>query len=239
MQYVGAIVAAWSTYGTFKLSSDWSWRIPSLLQAAVSIIQLLLIYFVPESPRWLIANGRTPEATKILCKYHSGTEEPTELVLLQVAQIAGAIEFERSSESVSYLQFFRTSKSHIFPIHVSEIILKPILHSQRETAIDCSLLLALASSFSGAATSSSRHISLLFSPISASPTLKPRTSSMAACSSSTMPWLVVRLFLSSAWAGGSCCLRPTSACYSPSLFGLSLQLATSRQREAIRASALE
>ncbi|KAI8663284.1 MFS domain-containing protein [Fusarium keratoplasticum] len=106
--YVGAIVAAWSTYGTFKLSSDWSWRIPSLLQAAVSIIQLLLIYLVPESPRWLIANDRTPEATKILCKYHSGTEEPTELVLLQVAQIAGAIEFERSSESVSYLQFFRT-----------------------------------------------------------------------------------------------------------------------------------
>ncbi|UPK92813.1 hypothetical protein LCI18_003748 [Fusarium solani-melongenae] len=106
--YVGAIVAAWATYGTFKLSSDWSWRIPSLLQAAVSIIQLLLIYLVPESPRWLIANGRTPEATKILCKYHSGTEEPTELVLLQVAQIAGAIEFERSSESVSYLQFFRT-----------------------------------------------------------------------------------------------------------------------------------
>lgn len=121
---MGAIVAAWSTYGTFKLSSDWSWRIPSLLQAAVSIIQLLLIYFVPESPRWLIANDRTPEATKILCKYHSGTEEPTELVLLQVAQIAGAIEFERSSESVSYLQFFRTSRSSaIMPIQVWEAML--------------------------------------------------------------------------------------------------------------------
>ncbi|KAH6879892.1 general substrate transporter [Thelonectria olida] len=106
--YWGAIVAAWSTYGTFRMSSDWSWRIPSLLQALVSIIQLLAIYFVPESPRWLIANGRTPEATKILSKHHSGTEEPTELVMLQVAEITGAIEFERSMESSSYLQFFRT-----------------------------------------------------------------------------------------------------------------------------------
>ncbi|SCO90265.1 related to hexose transporter protein [Fusarium oxysporum] len=106
--YWGAIVAAWSTYGTFRMSSDWSWRIPSLLQALISIIQLFAIYFVPESPRWLVANGRTPEATKILSKYHSGTEEPTELVLLQVAEITGAIEFESSMESSSYLQFFRT-----------------------------------------------------------------------------------------------------------------------------------
>ncbi|KZL66990.1 hexose transporter protein (Lactose permease) [Colletotrichum tofieldiae] len=106
--YTGAIVAAWSTYGTFKLESNWSWRIPSMLQATVSVFQLCLIYFVPESPRWLIANGRTPEATRILSKYHSGTEQPTELVQLQVAEITGAIEFERSLESASYLQFIRT-----------------------------------------------------------------------------------------------------------------------------------
>jgi hypothetical protein len=96
------------------MPNDWSWRIPSLLQALVSIFQLVAIYFVPESPRWLIANGRTPEATRILSKYHSGTEEPTELVMLQVAEIIGAIEFERSMESSSYLQFFRTSKFFVF-----------------------------------------------------------------------------------------------------------------------------
>ncbi|KAF4212261.1 hypothetical protein CNMCM8980_003816 [Aspergillus fumigatiaffinis] len=106
--YVGAIVAAWSTYGSFKMPNNWSWRIPSLLQATVSIVQIVFIYFVPESPRWLIANNRTTQATKILSKYHTGSEEPNELVRLQVAEITAAIEFEHTCESVSYLQFFQT-----------------------------------------------------------------------------------------------------------------------------------
>lgn len=115
---MGAIVAAWSTFGTFRMPNSWSWRIPSLLQGVVSIFQVVFIYFVPESPRWLIANGRTMEATKILSKHHSGTEEPTELVRLQIAEITAAIEFERSQESSSYIQFFRTSRSYAL-LHIS------------------------------------------------------------------------------------------------------------------------
>lgn len=49
--YFGAIGAAWITYGTFKIQSTWSWRIPSALQAAIPFCQLLFIYWVPESPR--------------------------------------------------------------------------------------------------------------------------------------------------------------------------------------------
>ena len=33
-------VAAWSTYGTFKIQNSWSWRIPSVLQGVPSIIQV-------------------------------------------------------------------------------------------------------------------------------------------------------------------------------------------------------
>lgn len=93
------------------MPNSWSWKIPSLLQGLVSIFQIIFIFFVPESPRWLIANGRTGDATLILSKYHCNTKEPTALVQLQVAEIAGAMEFERSLKSVSYLQFFETSKS--------------------------------------------------------------------------------------------------------------------------------
>lgn len=46
------------TYGTFKLPSTWAWRIPSALQALPSVLQIFLIWFVPESPRWLVSKGR-------------------------------------------------------------------------------------------------------------------------------------------------------------------------------------
>lgn len=46
------------TYGTFRINSSWSWRIPSALQGLPSVLQLALIWFVPESPRWLLSKGR-------------------------------------------------------------------------------------------------------------------------------------------------------------------------------------
>lgn len=52
MYYLGAILAAWSTYGTQKhLTSNWAWRAPSLLQAAYPVIQLIFFWPLPESPR--------------------------------------------------------------------------------------------------------------------------------------------------------------------------------------------
>lgn len=51
LQYVGAIVGAWTTYGTSRFENDWSWRIPSILQGAIPIIQFCLLHYVPESPR--------------------------------------------------------------------------------------------------------------------------------------------------------------------------------------------
>lgn len=42
--YFGSIVAAWLTFGTNNIQSAWSWRIPSIVQAAPSIIQLIAIW---------------------------------------------------------------------------------------------------------------------------------------------------------------------------------------------------
>lgn len=41
--FSGSIVAAWSTFGTFRINNSWSWRIPSVLQGLSSVIQILLI----------------------------------------------------------------------------------------------------------------------------------------------------------------------------------------------------
>ena len=69
--YLGAIVAAGVTLGTFAMKSTWGWRIPSVLQICPSLLQICFIWFLPESPRWLISKGRNEEAYAILVKYHA------------------------------------------------------------------------------------------------------------------------------------------------------------------------
>lgn len=102
-------MAAWCTYGTFKLSSTWSWRIPSLLQGALPALQLLGIYFLPESPRWLMAHGRKEEAHKILATYHAGGDRGSPLVAFEMSEIEHALTAESDTMSQnSWLDLVRS-----------------------------------------------------------------------------------------------------------------------------------
>ncbi|KAJ9631893.1 hypothetical protein H2203_000293 [Taxawa tesnikishii (nom. ined.)] len=87
--YFGSTIAAWTTYGTLQIASNWSWRLPSLLQVAPSGIQLVLIWFLPESPRWLIAKDRPDEALKILARYHANGDINDEVIRFEFAELSG------------------------------------------------------------------------------------------------------------------------------------------------------
>jgi sugar porter (SP) family MFS transporter len=105
--FSGSIVAAWSTFGTFRIHNTWSWRIPSLLQGLPSALQVLLIFLVPESPRWLVSKGRDEEAIKILAKYHADGDVNSELVQFEYNEIKEALRLEEENKkSVSYLSLF-------------------------------------------------------------------------------------------------------------------------------------
>ncbi|KXJ85476.1 general substrate transporter [Microdochium bolleyi] len=106
---LGALSAAWITYGTFRLDNDWAWRIPSILQALSSILQITLCWLIDESPRWLISQEREAEAEALLVKYHANGDAGSALVRVEMEEIRTAIRLENEAmQSTSYMSFFQT-----------------------------------------------------------------------------------------------------------------------------------
>ncbi|KAJ7494748.1 general substrate transporter [Mycena galericulata] len=111
--YVGSIISAWVCFGasyTTVTGNDWSWRAPTLVQAAIPLLQVCLIWFIPESPRFLMSKGFESKATKILSKYHAnGATEPHPLVQFELAQIRHALRLqEEIDRGTSYWSLFTT-----------------------------------------------------------------------------------------------------------------------------------
>ncbi|KAF5322271.1 hypothetical protein D9619_000128 [Psilocybe cf. subviscida] len=107
--FIGAIVAAGVTFGTFQMSTNWGWRIPSLLQVCPSLLQITFVAFLPESPRWLISKGRGDEARAILIKYHAEGDETSEFVKAEYVQIETTLELEKEAKKVGWRDLLRTS----------------------------------------------------------------------------------------------------------------------------------
>ncbi|OJA10001.1 hypothetical protein AZE42_03823 [Rhizopogon vesiculosus] len=106
--YLGSIIAAWTTYGTFAIPTSWAWRIPSALQALPSVIQVLLIWFVPESPRWLVSKGKEERALQILAYYHAEGNAQDPLVVYEFEEIKAAIAFDRGiASNVGWLSLIK------------------------------------------------------------------------------------------------------------------------------------
>ena len=107
--YTGSIIAAWSTFGTFKINSSWSWRIPSALQGVPSVLQLCLLWFGPESPRWLVSKGRDTDALRLLAYYHADGDEQDPLIRYEYEEIKTAIDIDRTvAASVGWKSLIKT-----------------------------------------------------------------------------------------------------------------------------------
>ncbi|KAL6245012.1 hypothetical protein RBB50_007787 [Rhinocladiella similis] len=106
--YAGSIVAAWLTYGTDHISNNWSWRIPTIVQAAPSLIQIAFIWFVPESPRWYIAHGKDERGLQVLGNVHANGNINDEMVQVEFVEIRDTIRLEKELESNGWMELIKT-----------------------------------------------------------------------------------------------------------------------------------
>ncbi|KAF2260314.1 general substrate transporter [Lojkania enalia] len=107
--FIGAIVAAGISIRTVNIKGDWSWRLPSLLQICPSLLQIIFVFLLPESPRWLISMDRDDEAFAILTKYHAEGDANSQIVHAEMAQIRATIKLEMENSKQSWMDMVRTA----------------------------------------------------------------------------------------------------------------------------------
>lgn len=105
---VGSVLGAGIVVRTLLIPNDWSWRLPSILQALPSLIQIVFAFTIPESPRWLVSKDRSEEALEILIKYHAEGDASQELPHVEIAEIRKALEIENESRSRGWAELFQT-----------------------------------------------------------------------------------------------------------------------------------
>ncbi|KAE8365528.1 general substrate transporter [Aspergillus caelatus] len=105
--WIGAILAAGITLGTGTwTSSSWAWRVPSLIQGLFSLLCILILPFVPESPRWLQYQGYFDEARLAVAQTNANGNISDPVVISIYEEIAGALKSDKECKS-SIVEIFK------------------------------------------------------------------------------------------------------------------------------------
>ncbi|KIN03288.1 hypothetical protein OIDMADRAFT_53085 [Oidiodendron maius Zn] len=87
MWWIGSIIAGWVVYGCSHITTSMGFRIPIWCQLLSSVVVGAAAWFLPESPRWLMAQDRLEDAISVLAKYHGEGDRNHPIVILQVEEM--------------------------------------------------------------------------------------------------------------------------------------------------------
>jgi sugar porter (SP) family MFS transporter len=96
--YIGGIPGTFVPYGTSAMLGTNSWRIPVWLQMVFAGIVLGSSPFLPETPRWLIANDRHEEALDTMARYHGEGSRENPIVQLEYKEMVEDISVTGSDK---------------------------------------------------------------------------------------------------------------------------------------------
>ncbi|KAJ5903629.1 hypothetical protein N7504_006012 [Penicillium tannophilum] len=99
----GYLVAQWLGYGLSFTDTSVQWRFPLAFQCIPGLILATGVWFLNESPRWLMEKDRHDEALATLQRLHGdGTPEKEQYIELEFQEIREAIEAERASTKITW-----------------------------------------------------------------------------------------------------------------------------------------
>lgn len=102
---VGVSMAYFFDYGMSFVRGPVAWRLPIALQIPMAASVALLVVGLPETPRWLIQQGRTEEGVAVLCKvWNTVPEDP--VIETEKREILQAITLEEA-EPFKWVRIFK------------------------------------------------------------------------------------------------------------------------------------
>ncbi|ESZ91941.1 hypothetical protein SBOR_7686 [Sclerotinia borealis F-4128] len=91
------IMAAVCALGFNFVKADYQWRLVFVVLGGVACLLILSLWFLPESPRWLMEKGRDAEAKQVLEYLHKTTADPyNTLARAEAVQIKAQVDTERA-----------------------------------------------------------------------------------------------------------------------------------------------
>lgn len=94
---VGIVTAYWFDFGMSYVGGSIAWRLPLAFQILFAVGVVVLVFALPESPRWLFNHGQEDEAMAVLCAVHDKDAGDAYIVEERQA-ILDAIAVEAASE---------------------------------------------------------------------------------------------------------------------------------------------
>lgn len=103
---VGIEIAYWFDYGMSFTSGSIAWRLPIACQMIFAVIVIILVFGLPESPRYLYAHGRNEEALQVLCDvYDTQPDDPK--IQKEQNDVLEALALEREHGEYKWSELFK------------------------------------------------------------------------------------------------------------------------------------
>ncbi|WOO83056.1 Sugar transporter STL1 [Vanrija pseudolonga] len=103
---VGIVIAYWFDYGMSFKEGGIAWRLPIAFQMVFAVVVVILVFGLPESPRYLYAHGRDSEALQILCDvYGHSADHP--MIVKEQTEVLDALRVEKEHGEYKWSQIFK------------------------------------------------------------------------------------------------------------------------------------
>ncbi|EIN04153.1 maltose permease [Punctularia strigosozonata HHB-11173 SS5] len=105
---VGILLSSGVVKATLNINSDWSWRLPFIIQWVWIVPLFLIVYFCPPSPWWLVRKGRLDEAEQSIMRLTNPAVYTSDQAKSTVAMMVHTNELEKQAAAgTTYFDCFK------------------------------------------------------------------------------------------------------------------------------------